>query len=78
MITAINGKPVKDAAALRNSIGLLRIGDKVDISLLRDGKPRRVTAVISERDTDGRGEVAAGMHAASRAPTSRMRRAAAC
>ena len=40
VITAVNGKPVKDAAALRNSIGLLHIGDKVDISLLRDGKPR--------------------------------------
>jgi serine protease Do/serine protease DegQ len=51
VVTAINGKPVKDAAGLRNSIGLLSIGDKVDVALLRDGKPRRVTAVIGERDT---------------------------
>jgi serine protease Do/serine protease DegQ len=50
IVTAINGKAVKDAAGLRNSIGLLSIGDKVDIALLRDGKPRRVTAVIGERD----------------------------
>jgi Do/DeqQ family serine protease len=50
VITAVNGKPVKDAAALRNSIGLLRIGDKVDIALMRDGKPRRVTAVVGEHD----------------------------
>ena len=35
---------------LRNSIGLLRIGDKVEIGLLREGKPRRVTAVIGERN----------------------------
>jgi hypothetical protein len=47
----INGRPVKDAAGLRNTIGLLSVGDRVDISLLRDGKPRRVTAVIAERDT---------------------------
>jgi S1-C subfamily serine protease len=48
--TAINGRPVKDAAGLRNTVGLLSVGDRVAISLLRDGKPRRVTAVIAERD----------------------------
>jgi Do/DeqQ family serine protease len=61
VITAVNGKPVKDAGALRNTIGLLRIGDKVDISLMRDGKPRRVTAVIGERDTASEAE-ASGLH----------------
>jgi serine protease Do/serine protease DegQ len=61
VITAVNGKPVKDAAALRNSIGMLHIGDKVDISLVRDGKPRRVTAMIGERDTADEA-AAAGMH----------------
>ena len=61
VITAVNGKPVKDAAALRNSIGLLHIGDKVDVSLVRDGKPRRVTATIGERDT-AEEAAAAGMH----------------
>ena len=50
IITAVNGKPVKDAAALRNTIGLLSIGDRVEVALLRDGKPRRVTAVVAERD----------------------------
>jgi serine protease Do/serine protease DegQ len=61
VITAINGKPVKDASALRNSIGLLRIGERVDIALLRDGKPRRVTAVIGERDAEAEAR-AAGVH----------------
>ena len=28
---------------------MLRIGDKVEIGLLRDGKPRKVTALIAER-----------------------------
>jgi Do/DeqQ family serine protease len=61
VVTAINGKPVKDAAGLRNSIGLLSVGDKVDIALLRDGKPRRVTAVIGERDAVAEAR-AAGLH----------------
>ena len=51
VVTAVNGKPVKDAAGLRTAIGLLSVGDRVDVALLRDGKPRRVTAVIAERDT---------------------------
>ena len=50
IITAVNGKPVKDASSLRNTIGMLSIGERVDVALLRDGKPRRVTAVIGERD----------------------------
>ena len=61
VVTAVNGKPVKDAASLRNTIGLLRIGDKVDIALIRDGKPRRVTAVIGERDANAEAQ-AAGLH----------------
>jgi hypothetical protein len=28
---------------------MLRVGDKVEIGLLRDGKPRKVTALIAER-----------------------------
>jgi Do/DeqQ family serine protease len=50
VITAVNGKQVKDAAGLRNSIGLLSIGDRVDVTLLRDGKSRHVTAVIAENN----------------------------
>jgi serine protease Do/serine protease DegQ len=62
VVTAINGKPVRDAAGLRNAIGLLSVGDKVDIALLRDGKPRRVTAVIGERDAIDEAR-AASLHA---------------
>ena len=59
VVTAVNGKPVKDAAGLRNVIGLLSVGDKVDVALLRDGKPRRVTAMIAERDTVAEAEAEA-------------------
>jgi len=61
VVTAINGKSVKDASGLRNSIGLLGIGDRVDVALLRDGKPRRVTAVIGERDAVAEA-ASSGMH----------------
>jgi Do/DeqQ family serine protease len=49
IITSINGVAKKDPGELRYAIGMLHVGDKVDIGLLRDGKPRTVTAVIAER-----------------------------
>jgi Do/DeqQ family serine protease len=49
IITSINGIAMKDATELRNTIGMLRIGDKVEIGLLRDGKPLKVAALIAER-----------------------------
>ncbi len=49
IITSINAVVMKSASELRNSIGMLRVGDKVEIGLLRDGKPMKVTALIAER-----------------------------
>jgi Do/DeqQ family serine protease len=49
IITSINGNNMKSASELRNAIGMLRVGDKVDIGLLRDGKAHKVTALIAER-----------------------------
>jgi Do/DeqQ family serine protease len=49
IITSINGVTMKGAGELRNTIGMLRVGDKVEIGLLRDGKPRTVTALVAER-----------------------------
>jgi len=49
LITSVNGVTMKDATELHNTIGMLRIGDKVEIGLLRDGKPLKVTALIAER-----------------------------
>src|ERR1700733_4690323 len=48
IIISINGTPIKSASELRNTIGMLRIGDKVEIGLLRDGKPLKVTALVAE------------------------------
>jgi Do/DeqQ family serine protease len=49
IITSINGSPMHSTGELRNAIGMLRVGDKVDIGLLRDGKTLKVTALVSER-----------------------------
>jgi serine protease Do/serine protease DegQ len=48
VITSVNGLPVKSNSELRNTIGLMRVGDKVEIGLLRDGKTLRLTAVITD------------------------------
>jgi serine protease Do/serine protease DegQ len=53
VITTINGKAVGNSSETRNTIGMLRIGEKVDIGLIREGAPRKVTAVIGERNNTG-------------------------
>ena len=53
IIVSLNGTAMKNSGELRNAIGMLHVGDKVEIGLLRDGKPRKVTASIAERsDTE--------------------------
>ncbi|MGE0114717.1 MAG: Do family serine endopeptidase [Steroidobacteraceae bacterium] len=67
IITSINGKNTRTGAALRAAIGVLRVGDKVEVGLIRDGKPRKVTAVLGESgegtqaSTQGPGN-AGGLH----------------
>ena len=67
LITSINGVTMKDATELRNTIGMLRIGDKVEIGLLRDGKPLKVTALIAERgdvDATNAADISKGLEGA--------------
>src|SRR6185437_1040716 len=55
---------VKSNSELRNSIGLLRVGDKVDIGLLRDGKPLKVTAIIADTTASTQAAPAQSIHKA--------------
>lgn len=48
VITTVNGQPVRNSSALRNTIGLLRVGSKVTLGILRDGRPKTLRAVITE------------------------------
>ncbi len=49
VVTGVEGKPIRNASALRNEIGLHRVGDKVTLDILRNGKPMQVTATVSEQ-----------------------------
>ncbi len=55
VITTVNGQGVKSNTELRNAIGLMRVGDQVEIGLLRDGQARKLTAKIAEPDTAANG-----------------------
>jgi Do/DeqQ family serine protease len=52
VITAINGGMIKSSAELRNRIGLMRVGENVDITLLRDGKTKHLTAIVQGKSAD--------------------------
>ena len=46
IVLEINGKSVKDASDLRNFIGLLRVGKKVEMKVMRDGKTKNLVAIV--------------------------------
>ncbi len=48
VIVAVDGKPVKSSTDLRNRIGLMERGQKVKLTLLRDGREKQVEVVIGE------------------------------
>jgi Do/DeqQ family serine protease len=48
VITSINGQTIKSNSELRNAIGLSRVGDKLDVALIRDRKAMHLIAVITE------------------------------
>ena len=48
VVVRINGQPVRSAAQLRNALGLLPVGTTVELDVLRDGRPRTLTATIEK------------------------------
>jgi serine protease Do/serine protease DegQ len=48
VVTATDGRPVRSSAELRNRVGLTPVGEEVDMTVLRDGRPIRVRARIGE------------------------------
>ena len=51
VIVAVNGDAVDNSADVRNVIGLIRVGTKIEIDIIRDGKSKRLVATIAERET---------------------------
>ncbi|MCI0401504.1 MAG: DegQ family serine endoprotease [Gammaproteobacteria bacterium] len=52
IITAINGDRIRSSAEVRNEIGLLRVGDKLQFDLIRNGKSVQISTVMSPKEAD--------------------------
>jgi serine protease Do len=59
VITQVNGQPVKNSDELRFKIADIQPGTKVDLTIVRDGKEMKVTAVADELEPEKeKGQVA--------------------
>lgn len=47
-IVELNGHPLRDSADLRNRVGLIRVGQDVELTIVRDGKRKTVRARLGE------------------------------
>lgn len=57
IVLAVDGKKIRNAEDLRNRVGLLPVGKKVRMTILRDGEERKLTVDVSENqlaDSDPR------------------------
>ncbi len=52
VVISVDGKTIENAAELRNEIGAHRIGDKIKLTLLRDGSTKTVDVKIGEPQAD--------------------------
>ncbi len=48
VVLAVNGRGIRNSGELRNRIGMLRIGEKVSMKVLRDGKAKEIVATVAE------------------------------
>ena len=48
IVISINDTPVKSASGMRNMVGMMRVGDKMTITVVREGKQKTMTAVIRD------------------------------
>lgn len=48
VVASINGVPVKSASGMRNMVGLMRVGAKMDITVIRDGEKKNLVAYIED------------------------------
>jgi Do/DeqQ family serine protease len=55
VVVSVNGHPVHSSTQLRNAVGLLRVGTSVDLEVVREGKPRKLRAVLAEPEQEDAG-----------------------
>ena len=53
VITEMNGRPVEEMAAFRNSIANMMPGTKVELKVFRNGEPKALSVTLVERPVDG-------------------------
>ncbi len=66
IITSINGRAMRTSSEVRNELGLTPVGERVEIRVLREGKPLTLTARIGEVGGPGGGGVAVPQLAGAR------------
>ena len=49
IVMELNGHPIRRSQELTNALGVLVVGDSVDLRILREGRKQMVSAVIAER-----------------------------
>jgi len=50
VITSVNGRDVDNSSDLKNIIGLLRIGRKVELIIVRNGREEHLSVVVTEQE----------------------------
>ncbi|MFC1684580.1 DegQ family serine endoprotease [Pseudomonadota bacterium] len=48
VVVRVNKRPVRNSLDLRNVVGLLRAGSRIELEVIRDGRQRHLTAVITK------------------------------
>lgn len=52
VIASINGKSVKSASEMRNMVGLMRVGESLNITVIRDGRKKKLVATLKNIEQD--------------------------
>ena len=52
VVISINGSPIKSSSAMRNVVGMLRVGEKMKMEVIRDNRRKIITAVIKDKEDE--------------------------
>jgi serine protease Do len=67
VVVALNGSDIADSKVLTRQVAALKAGDRASFTVLRDGAPRNLTAMIEKRNPD---RIASGDNTPSAQPSS--------
>ena len=55
IVVAVDGRPIRTGGALRNAIGLLPVGERMTLDIIRNGRPMSVHATIAGAEVSAAG-----------------------